>query len=82
MNTLSQFGKTPILPPAELGKMGYTMVGYPLSLLSASIKAMKSALASLKAEEPVDDMLESFEEVKRVVGFKDYTETAAKYETT
>ena len=61
--------------------MGYTMVGYPVSLLSASIKAMKSALANLKAEEPLDDMLEKFDEVKRVVGFKDYDETAGKYET-
>eukprot|EP00904_Undaria_pinnatifida_P006056 jgi/Undpi1/2580/HiC_scaffold_13.g05959.m1 len=76
-----EFGKTPILPPAELGKLGYTMVGYPVSLLSASIKAMKSALANLKAEEPLDDMLEKFDEVKRVVGFKDYDETAGKYET-
>lgn len=75
------FGKIPILPPAELGKMGYTMVGYPLSLLSSSIKAMKSALGRLKAEEPLDDILASFDEVKRVVSFQDYVEPAARYDT-
>lgn len=74
-----QFGKTPILPPAELQEMGYTIAAYPLSLLSASIKAMNAALARLKAGEPLDDMLEGFEEVQRVVGFRDYDETAANY---
>ena len=76
-----QFGKTPILPPAELGKMGYTMVGYPLSLLSSSIKAIKSALGRLKAEEPLDDILGSFDEVKRVVSFQDNVEPAPRYDT-
>lgn len=59
--------------------MGYTIAAYPLSLLSASIKAMNAALARLKAGEPLDDMLEGFEEVQRVVGFRDYDETAANY---
>ena len=75
------FGKIPILPPAELGKMGYTMVGYPLSLLSSSIKAIKSALGRLKAEEPLDDILGSFDEVKRVVSFQDNVEPAPRYDT-
>ena len=59
--------------------MGYKIAAYPLSLLSASIKAMNSALARLKTEEPLDDLLEGFEEVKRVVGFMDYDDTSAKY---
>lgn len=59
--------------------MGYTIAAYPLSLLSVSIKAMNAALARLKAEEPLDDLLEGFEEVQRVVGFRDYDETAASY---
>lgn len=75
----SQFGKTPILPPNELQEMGYAIAAYPLSLLSASIKAMNSALARLRAGEPLDDLLEGFEEVQRVVGFTDYDETAANY---
>lgn len=80
VHTFSQFGKTPILPPKELEKMGYTLVAYPISLLSASIKAMRSTLARLKAEEPTDDLLEGFGELKRVVGFGEYDETASKYE--
>ena len=74
-----QFGKTPILPPVELEKMGYTIAAYPLSLLSASIKAMDAALQRLKTGEPLDDLLEGFEKVQKVVGFRDYDDTAAKY---
>ncbi|CAN0052651.1 unnamed protein product [Ascophyllum nodosum] len=74
-----EFGDTPILLPAQLQEMGYKIAAYPLSLLSASIKAMNSALARLKTEEPLDDLLEGFEEVKRVVGFMDYDDTSAKY---
>lgn len=59
--------------------MGYTIAAYPLSLLSASIKAMNLALERLKAGEPLDDLLEGFEKVQEVVGFRDYDDTAAKY---
>lgn len=59
--------------------MGYAIAAYPLSLLSGAIKAMNSVLARLKAGEPLDDLLEGFEEVQRVVGFRDYDDTAEKY---
>ena len=77
---LSQFGKTPILPPAELQAMGFTLVAYPISLLSASIKAMKATLARIKAEQPTEDLLEGFGELKRVVGFGEYDEISSEYE--
>lgn len=59
--------------------MGYKIAAYPLSLLSVSIKAMNSALARLKAGEPLDDLLEGFEEVQRVVGFREYDHVSSKY---
>ena len=34
-----------------------------------------------KDEEPLDDILEKFDEVRRVVGYEDYNETAAQYDT-
>lgn len=40
---------------------------------------MNTVLARLKAEEPLDDLLEGFEEVQRVVGFTDYDDIAIKY---
>eukprot|EP00904_Undaria_pinnatifida_P006572 jgi/Undpi1/3044/HiC_scaffold_15.g06420.m1 len=75
-----EFGKTPILPPAELQAMGFTLVAYPISLLSASIKAMKATLARIKAEQPTEDLLEGFGELKRVVGFGEYDEISSEYE--
>ena len=55
-NMLEQ-GSTPILPPQELKKMGYTMAAYPLTLLSASIKAMKESLDRIQRGVATDDII-------------------------
>ena len=55
-NMLEQ-GSTPILPPQELKKMGYTMAAYPLTLLSASIKAMTESLDRIQKGLPTDDLI-------------------------
>ena len=57
-NMLEQ-GSTPVLPPQELKKMGYTMAAYPLTLLSASIKAMTDSLERIKAGTPTDEIISS-----------------------
>ena len=41
-------GKTPILPPDELERIGYRIAAYPLVLLSAAIAAMNQALSALR----------------------------------
>jgi hypothetical protein len=45
--------------------MGYTIAAYPLTLLSASIKAMQAALVRLKDGAPCDDLLVPFREVNK-----------------
>ena len=55
-NMLEQ-GSTPVLPPQELKKMGYTMAAYPLTLLSASIKAMMESLDRIQQGTPTDDII-------------------------
>jgi 2-methylisocitrate lyase-like PEP mutase family enzyme len=55
-NMLEQ-GSTPILPPQELKQMGYTMAAYPLTLLSASIKAMTESLDRIQKGMPTDDLI-------------------------
>jgi 2-methylisocitrate lyase-like PEP mutase family enzyme len=57
-NMLEQ-GSTPVLPPQELKKLGYTMAAYPLTLLSASIKAMTESLDRIKKGIPTDDIISS-----------------------
>ncbi|KAL3799838.1 hypothetical protein ACHAWO_009959 [Cyclotella atomus] len=76
-----EYGNTPILPPAELQKMGYTMAAYPLTLLSASIKAMKESLELIKEGQPTLDKILSFAETKDVVGFTKYAKEEARYAT-
>mmetsp|Transcript_32148 Transcript_32148/g.55493 ORF Transcript_32148/g.55493 Transcript_32148/m.55493 type:complete len:332 (-) Transcript_32148:384-1379(-) len=74
-----EYGQTPILPPKELEAMGYSIAAYPLTLLSAGIKAQQEALRRLAAEEPVDELIVDFAECRRVVGFDDYYELEEKY---
>ncbi len=76
-----EYGSTPILPPVELQKMGYTMAAYPLTLLSASIKAMKESLELIKEGKPTLDKILSFAETKDVVGFTKYAKEEERYAT-
>jgi 2-methylisocitrate lyase-like PEP mutase family enzyme len=55
-NMLEQ-GATPVLPPQELKKLGFTMAAYPLTLLSASIKAMTEALFRIQTGVATDDII-------------------------
>jgi 2-methylisocitrate lyase-like PEP mutase family enzyme len=72
-------GKTPILSPLELKQMGYTMVAYPITLLSASIKAMNRSLALIKDGLPTDDWIVTFPETKDYVGFTRYHKEEERY---
>ena len=74
-------GKTPVLPPAELEKMGYKIAAYPLTLLSTAVSAMNAALADLKAGKASTDIkgLLTFEELRDVVGFNEYYAEEVRY---
>ena len=43
-----EHGLTPILPHSRLESMGYALAAYPLTLLSASMKAQLDVLRSMK----------------------------------
>jgi 2-methylisocitrate lyase-like PEP mutase family enzyme len=73
MANMVEGGKTPVLPPAELERIGYKLAAYPLVLLSAAISAMQAALASLRPVDPGPAPAKlSFDALKTVVGFPDY----------
>lgn len=74
-----EMGSTPILPPQELKKMGYTVAAYPLTLLSASIKAMQESLARIHDGLPTDDLILTFAETKDAVGFSQYAKEEQRY---
>merc|ERR1711924_290765 len=60
-------GLTPILPPHELEDIGYKLAAYPLSLLSAGIKAQQEVLKRLASGDVagVEEMILPFAETRR-----------------
>ncbi len=80
MANMVEGGDTPILPPSRLEALGYTIGAYPLTLLSASIRAMDAALAALRAGRAPDNLL-AFETLREIVGFPDYDAEQNRYRT-
>lgn len=72
-------GKTPILPPEELGAIGYRIAAYPVLVFSAAIKAAQAALAALKNGGADRVPQVTFDELKTLVGFDDYYEREQRY---
>lgn len=78
MANLIEQGKTPLLLPERLESIGYKIAVYPLTLLNASIHAMRETLRSLKNGQAPDRLLQ-FEELKTAVGFPQYYKGEEKY---
>ena len=79
MANIVEGGMTPALPPAELEAIGFKIAAYPLTLLSAAMKAMADALQAFKTGAPDADTLMSFDEMKRRIGFDAYFEEEKHY---
>jgi 2-methylisocitrate lyase-like PEP mutase family enzyme len=79
MANLVEGGATPLLPHAELERIGYRLAAYPLTLLSAAIKAMQGALAEMAAGRHPDDALLPFADLRKAVGFDAYYEEESRY---
>jgi hypothetical protein len=71
MANMIEGGKTPILSPAELERLGFKLAVYSVTLLSSAVAAMNRALADLKACRPVAGLL-PFSELCCEVGFPEY----------
>jgi 2-methylisocitrate lyase-like PEP mutase family enzyme len=69
-NMVAGGGRTPILPPDELARLGFAMIAYPTSLVFTVARALEKALADIKSgrvasrEEVVD-----FDMFKDITGF-------------
>ena len=79
MANLLEGGMTPNLPPPELQDMGFKIAAYPLTLLSAAMKAMTGALQDFKAGGVSPDRLMSFKEIRTRIGFDDYFAAEKRY---
>eukprot|EP00931_Biecheleriopsis_adriatica_P042967 TRINITY_DN24528_c0_g1_i2.p1 TRINITY_DN24528_c0_g1~~TRINITY_DN24528_c0_g1_i2.p1 ORF type:complete len:329 (+),score=77.48 TRINITY_DN24528_c0_g1_i2:135-1121(+) len=75
-------GKTPFLSHRRLHEMGFTIAAYPLTLLSAGLKAQEEALRRLHADgADTSDLELDFEKLKDVVGFNEYYSEEDRYKT-
>lgn len=72
MANMLEGGQTPILPPEELEALGYSIAAYPITLLSAAMKAMNAALSDLAAGRSTERHLLDFADLRRQIGFDDY----------
>ena len=73
-------GKTPILSPHELTRVGYKLAAYPLVLLSAAIAAMTQALAALAPNATAARPPElTFTQLQAIVGFPAYWDAETQY---
>jgi 2-methylisocitrate lyase-like PEP mutase family enzyme len=71
MANLIENGLTPVLPPAELQRLGFTIAAYPLTLLQAIITSVEAALEQMAGGRHPGG-LKDFEHVKEVIGFPEY----------
>jgi 2-methylisocitrate lyase-like PEP mutase family enzyme len=74
-------GKTPVLTPDQLHKLGYKLALYPVMLLSSSIAAMQATLEGLRpgSKTPQPPTI-SFADLQGVVGFPDYWSRETRYQ--
>ena len=75
---LVEGGATPLVPPARLEALGFKIAAHPVTLLSASIRAMEEALATL-AEGRTPDRLLDWAALRETVGFSAYDAQLARY---
>src|SRR5438552_426060 len=74
-NMVEGGGRTPVLPPAELYRLGFAMVAYPTTLIFRVARAIEGALADLKAARPAgkNDAVD-FETFKDIVSLARWAE--------
>ncbi len=78
MANMVEQGVTPVLPPARLQELGYTLAAYPLTLMLAAVRAMEEALSALKDGRPPPGLAD-FTALRDIVGFADYDAEADRY---
>jgi len=81
MANIVEGGETPDLSHKELEDLGYAIAAYPLTLMASAMKAMMATLQALKSDTDRSDQLMDFKELRERIGFFDYYEASAKYDT-
>ncbi len=64
----------------RLHELGFNLAIFPLTLLSAAMRAISESLAAMKMERHPADRLMGFDDLKRIVGFDAYYEAESRYD--
>jgi methylisocitrate lyase len=70
---MTEFGKTPMIPLANFGAMGYSCVIFPVTLLRVAMGAVAAALAKLKSEGSAAGFLDRMQTRKELYDLVEYT---------
>jgi len=81
MANMVEGGLTPMCSTEDLHRSGFRIVAYPLTLLSAAMRAMIIALERLRIGRTAPDELLPFDELQRRVGFDVYDAESRRYAT-
>jgi len=72
---MTEFGRTPLLPAAELARLGYKMVIWPVSALRVAARAMEAFygdLARVGSQAAWLDRMQTRRELYELIGYHDY----------
>src|SRR3954464_14579258 len=69
---MTEFGKSPLLPFAELSELGYAAVLYPVTLLRVAMKAAETALSIIAADGTQRDLLDLMQTRQELYDLLDY----------
>jgi methylisocitrate lyase len=79
---MTEFGKGPLLDLADLARMGYRLVLYPVTTLRSALGAVRDTLTELRAQGHQRERLGSMltrAELYDLLGYKDYEERDRAY---
>ncbi len=72
-------GSTPLVPVEELGRMGFSVAIYSVTLLSVSIRAMQESLGDMASGKHPTQRLLDFADLRHTIGFDAYGEEERRY---
>ncbi|GJM18823.1 MAG: hypothetical protein DHS20C14_10360 [Phycisphaeraceae bacterium] len=70
---MTEFGKTPMIPLARFGELGYHVVIYPVSTLRLALGAIVPALAELRETGTLEGRLGNMQHRDDLYGMLGYT---------
>jgi 2,3-dimethylmalate lyase len=77
MANMVEFGKTPLLPAAELGALGYALIIYPGAITRTVVPAARAVLQELATAGTTEgwlDQMATFQDVNTLLGLPDANE--------